>query len=257
MKRFAADRAPDTVVLSVVCAMRNVAHYVETFLDSYQRERTDDTQLIIVDGASTDGTWEILLRYRDIIDVAVSEADGGIYDAWNKALPICSGKYVSFIGADDRIADGAIRNLISVCRSVQSEPHIISGYNILTRQAVPVALIGAPYVPSLLCRRMMIAQVMSAHRLSWLVSVGGFDSSYRSSGDYELMLRERSSLRVEVINSILAYMEDGGTSRTSLRRVFLEDYRARQRNGVPRWLCGVLLMRARLGVIARKMGLRR
>ena len=257
MKRFTAEDTPATVVLSVVCAMRNVAHCVEGFLDSYRREHTVDTQLIIMDGASSDGTWEILLRHRDIIDVAISEIDSGIYDAWNKALPICAGQYVSFIGADDLIADGGIRNLIAACHSVQSEPHIIAGFNIHTRQRVPVALLGAPYDPSRLYRQMIIAQVMSAHRLSWLVAARGFDASYRSSGDYELLLRERASLRVEIINVILAYMEDGGTSRTSLPLIFMEDYRARHRNGVPRWICAALLARALLGLVGRKLGLRR
>jgi glycosyltransferase involved in cell wall biosynthesis len=236
--------------------MRNVAHCVEGFLNSYRRERTTETQLVIMDGASTDGTWEILLRHQDIVDLAVSEVDGGIYDAWNKALPFCTGQYVSFIGADDRIADGGIRNLVAASCSVQSEPHIIAGFNILTRQAVPVALLGAPYDSSHLHRRMMLAQVMSAHRLSWLVSVGGFDATYRSAGDYELLLRERASLRVEVIYSVLAYMEDGGISRTTLQP-FFENYRARRSNGVSRWLCVALLVRALLGLAGRMVGLRR
>jgi hypothetical protein len=79
---------------------------------------------------------------------------------------------------------------------------------------------------------------------------------YRSAGDYELLLRERGSLRVEVINSVLAYMEDGGISRTSLQP-FFENYRARLSNGVSRWLCSVLLVRALMGFVARKIGLRR
>lgn len=257
MKRFTSEDQPVAVVLSVVCAMRNVAHCVEGFLDSYRRERTVDTQLVVMDGASTDGTWEILMRHQDIVDVAVSETDDGIYDAWNKALPICTGQYVSFIGADDRIADGSIRNLIAACRGTKNDPHVIAGFNIHTRLGVPVALLGAPFDPLRLTRRMMLAQVMSAHRVSWLVSVNGFDASYRSSGDYELLLRTRASLRVEVVNVVLAYMEDGGTSRTALPLVFLEDYHARKRNGVPRWLCVVLLVRALLGLGARRIGLRR
>lgn len=236
--------------------MRNVVHCVDAFLESYRRECTIDTQLIVVDGASTDGTWEILLRYKDIIDVAVSEHDAGIYDAWNKALPMCTGRYVSFIGADDRIADGGIRHLIAAINNATTEPHIITGYIIQTRQGVPVALFGGHYDPDRLYRRMMIAHVMSAHRLDWLGSVHGFDISYRSSGDYELLLRERSSLNIDTLNVILAYMEDGGTSRTSLLP-FFESYRARLSNGVPRWICAALLVRALLGLVGRRMGLRR
>ena len=256
LKYFAAEEAPKAVVLSVVCAMRNVVHCVGAFLESYRQECTIDTQLVMVDGASTDGSWEILLSHKDIIDVAVSEHDSGIYDAWNKALPMCTGRYVSFIGADDRIASGGIRHLIAAINNVTNEPHLISGFNIHTRQGLPVALLGEQYNPDRLYRRMMIAHVMSAHCLSWLVSVHGFDISYRSSGDYELLLRERSSLRVGTLNVILAYMEDGGASRTSLQP-FFENYRARLDNGVPRWICAALLIRALLGLIGRGLGLRR
>jgi len=256
MKRITSEEQPSAVELSVVCAMRNVEHCVEGFLESYRRERTVDTQLVVMDGGSTDGTWDILLRHRDIIDIAVSENDNGIYDAWNKALPMCTGRYVSFIGADDQIADGGIRNIIGASHRFHGEPHVISGFNILTRQGVPVALLGGPYDASRLHRRMMIAQVMSAHRLSWLVAVGGFDATYRSAGDYELLLRERASSRVEVINSVLAYMEDGGISRTALQP-FFENYRARRSNGMARWLSFALLVRALMGLVGRKIGLRR
>lgn len=244
------------VELSIVCAMRDVAHCVEGLLDSYRREGTTDTQLIIVDCDSTDGTWEILQHNRDIIDVAISEPDRGIYDAWNKALPMCKGRFVSFIGADDRIAHAGISQLLATCKSLQGDPHVIAGFNILTRKGMPVALLGEPYKPDYFHKRMMIAHVLSAHRLDWLVTIGGFDSSYKSSGDYELLLRDRATLRITVINAILAYMEDGGVSRTSLRP-FYESYRARLSNGVPRLLCAVLLIRALVGVVARKVGLRR
>ena len=257
MRTFYADKGLNRpVVLTIVCAMRNVAHCVEGFLDSYRQERTGKTELILIDGASTDRTWELLLRNKDVIDVAISDPDTGIYDAWNKALPKCRGRYVSFIGADDRIASGAIDSLIAACENMKSDPHVIAGFNVLTRNGVPVELLGGTFDESRLTRMMTIAHVMSAHRLSWLICVDGFDASYRSSGDYELLLRERAHLEIEVINTILAYMEDGGTSRTSLRP-FFENYRARQRNGVPRILCLALLARALMGFVARKLGLRR
>ena len=256
MKRFAAKEASDDVVLTVVCAMRNMEHCVEGFLDSYRSQRTSKTQLIVIDGASADGTWAILERYWEIIHLAVSEADRGIYDAWNKALPMCTGRYVSFIGADDRIADGGLGHLVAACRDDKSKPHIIAGFNILTKNEVPVLLLGAPYDSARFNRQMMIAHVMCAHRLDWLVSVRGFDASYRSSGDYELLLREHASLRVETLNVVLAYMEDGGASRTSLRPIF-ENYRARLSNGIPLWLCVVLLARALLGRVGRGIGLRK
>jgi glycosyltransferase involved in cell wall biosynthesis len=247
---------PEGTVLSVVCSMRNVAHCVKGFLDSYRKERTPETQLIIVDAASTDGTLEILKSNSDLIDIMISESDKGIYDAWNKAVRLATGKFVSFIGADDRIADGALDNLVATCKAEGANAHLIAGYVVLTRKGVPVALWGSPYNARALVRYMMTAQILSAHRLDWVREAGGFDASYRSSGDYELLLRERAKLRVVVINKVLAYMEDGGTSRTSLTP-FFENYRARKSNGVPAWFALALLVKVLAGVVARKVGLRR
>jgi len=257
LKSLQVDKNRSVTLLTVVCVTRNAAHCIEGFLASYRKERVATVQLVVVDGASTDESWEILLRNMDIIDMAVSEPDAGIYDAWNKSLSMCVGRYVSFIGADDRIAEGAINSLINVIRDeTHHNAHIISGFNILTRKAVPVAMLGTPYKVGSLERRMSIAHVMSAHRLDWLISVGGFNSSYRSAGDYELLLRERADLRVKVVNAIFAYMEDGGVSRTTLGPLY-EAYRARRSNGVPFLLCAALLARAYLGVFARKLGIRR
>ena len=255
MKRHTGGPLLEPAVLSVVCATRNAGNYIEGFLESYRRERTAESQLIILDSASTDATWNIVMRHSDIIDVAVSEPDAGIYDAWNKGIALCKGSYVSFIGADDRLACGSIAALINGCREGQTDPHIVAGFNILTRQSVPTALLGSPFDRCRIHRRMPIAQVMSAHRLSWLTAAGGFDASYRSSGDYELLLRYRETLRVNVIPVVLAYMEDGGTSRTSLRPHF-ENYRARRSNGLPPWVCAVLLTKAMLSSLARKAGFR-
>ena len=255
MTRFANALAPPSTVLSIVCATRNVAHCVDGLLASYRRERREDTQLIAIDAASNDGTWDILLKHQDLIDVAVSETDSGVYDAWNKALPLCTGRYVCFIGADDRLADGAISHLIDACQSA-GDTHLVAGFNVLTRQGIPVALLGAPYAPAQIHRRMMVAQVMSAHRADWLRSVNGFDASYKSSGDYELLLRERADLKVTTLNAILAFMEDGGTSRTGLTP-HIESFNARRRNGVALWLSSALLGKALLGSGARQLGLRR
>ena len=236
--------------LSIVCATFNAAHCLEGMLDTYRRERSHRTELIVLDGVSTDRTWEIVTKHADIIDLAISEPDDGLYDAWNRGIERCRGRYVSFIGADDRLARGSIAALLSVCHG--ADDHIIAGFNVLTRSGVPIQLLGGPYSAATLYRRMMIAHVMSAHDVPWLRSVGGFDRSFRSSGDYELLLRAGTILRVRVINEVLALMEDGGTSRTTLRP-YTENYRARTNNGVPVLVAAALFLRAMIGIATKKV----
>jgi len=239
------------ITLSLVCATYNAGFLLKKLIESYKAEKIPKIEFIIVDGASSDNTCEIILNNSDIIDKAISEPDSGIYDAWNKALKLCSGRYVAFIGADDRIAPGALSGLVHYIELMSSDPHVISGYSIQTRQGVPVALLGGECRPQMLWRRMMVSHILCAHKLDWLLNAGGFDISYKSSGDYELLLRNRKHLVAENVNFILAYVEDGGISTVS-HLPFLEDYRARLNNGIHWSVCILLLLRAVVGRTIRK-----
>ena len=74
-------------------------------------------EYVIVDGASTDGTLELLEEYGGRIDHWVSESDKGIYDAMNKGVSMAKGKWVIFMNAGDCFADNhVLENVFSVPR---------------------------------------------------------------------------------------------------------------------------------------------
>src|SRR5687768_15338242 len=58
-------------------------------------------ELMVIDGASTDNTVEIISEYEAYICYWHSRPDHGIYDAWNQAIRHSRGEYVCFLGADD------------------------------------------------------------------------------------------------------------------------------------------------------------
>jgi glycosyltransferase involved in cell wall biosynthesis len=211
--------------------------------------------LIIIDGASSDNTLEIINSYG-LASLVISEPDNGIFDAWNKAIYLCSGTYVAFIGADDLIVYGSLQHVVDACRNAPKSVHLIAGFNILTRKRKPIQILGDVFDPSKLFYRMPIAHVMSAHSITWLKSIGGFDSSFRSAGDYELLLRASKSLNIQTIPYILVYMEDGGASRKAILP-HLEHWRARRKNGVGYLKAGILLLKALIGSVLRQSGLRR
>ncbi|MGS0755706.1 glycosyltransferase [Roseateles sp. GG27B] len=245
---------PPQIVLSVVCAVFNGGAVISDLLRSYDLQRQSNTELVVIDGGSTDATLTIV-ELSGIADIIVSERDSGIYDAWNKALARCNGSHVSFIGADDLLADGSLQRLIDACLSEPPSTNIIAGFNILTRNRMPVQLLGEVFAATTLPRRMPMAHVMSAPSVAWLRQLGGFDSSFRSAGDYELLLRTSSSLIVKTIPHILAYMEDGGTSRQRWLP-HMECWKARSNNGMSLWKAGLLLIKAVVGARLREMGLR-
>ncbi|MBP5364591.1 MAG: glycosyltransferase [Bacteroidales bacterium] len=89
--------------LSVITITYNAAATLERTIESIERQTYQNIEYIIVDGASTDATMQIVARHSQIVAKAVSEPDNGLYDAMNKGLDLATGDYVWFVNAGDEI----------------------------------------------------------------------------------------------------------------------------------------------------------
>ncbi|WP_281645888.1 glycosyltransferase family 2 protein [Parendozoicomonas sp. Alg238-R29] len=99
-------------MLSIIVATYNAEKTIYKCIDSIQKQKIDDLEIIVIDGASTDGTVDIIEGFRDSKIKIISESDRGIYDAWNKGLKCASGNWICFIGADDFYYEGALASLM-------------------------------------------------------------------------------------------------------------------------------------------------
>jgi glycosyltransferase involved in cell wall biosynthesis len=89
--------------ISVIIVTYNAAKTLQACLDSIYRQKYPALKIIIIDGKSTDSTFDIIAANADKIHYWKSEADNGVYDAMNKALTNLTGDWVYFIGADDEM----------------------------------------------------------------------------------------------------------------------------------------------------------
>jgi glycosyltransferase involved in cell wall biosynthesis len=94
--------------ISVITVTYNAVHLLSGLIDSLRTQTDRDFEWIIVDGASTDGTVELIKLSSDVVTEWISEPDFGIYHAMNKALQMATGEYYLVIGADDRLNKDAI-----------------------------------------------------------------------------------------------------------------------------------------------------
>jgi glycosyltransferase involved in cell wall biosynthesis len=95
------DKAPPLVsIITVVFRARNELLYL---IDSVLRLKNENTEFIVIDGGSEDGTRELLHKYDSEIDYWVSESDRGIYDAMNKGIAAARGKFIFHLNAGDRL----------------------------------------------------------------------------------------------------------------------------------------------------------
>lgn len=97
-------------VISVITATYNAASHLPKLIESLRRQADQDFEWVVADGASTDGTLELLKSVGDIHVVISSQEDFGIYDALNRAIKMASGDYYIVSGADDSFHPDAIAN---------------------------------------------------------------------------------------------------------------------------------------------------
>lgn len=75
---------------------------IERTCQSIVDQTWQDFEWIVVDGGSTDGTLDVLNKYRDRINILISEPDKGIYNAMNKGIKLATGKWLNFMNGGDR-----------------------------------------------------------------------------------------------------------------------------------------------------------
>jgi glycosyltransferase involved in cell wall biosynthesis len=91
--------------VSIITASYNSEKTIRKAIQSVISQTYKDIEYIIVDGASSDNTLNIVHEYQDKISTIISEKDSGIYHAFNKGIEIASGDIVGFLNSDDCFAN--------------------------------------------------------------------------------------------------------------------------------------------------------
>lgn len=201
---------PGQPLVSVVIAVLNGEKYLETALRSVLEQTYPNVELLVLDGGSCDGTVGILHRYDDQIDYWVSEPDGGIYDAWNKAVKIARGEWIAFLGSDDRYFPNALRCYVDYILRAGRDLDYVSSRNVLLYFNGRSRRVGSAWNWATFRGYMNVAHVGSLHHRRLFERFGLYNTDYRIVGDYELLLRARDTLRAGFIDATTAEMRAGG-----------------------------------------------
>lgn len=244
-------------LISVIVSVLNGAKTLQKCLDSVAGQTHLARELIVIDGASTDGTLDILQGRASELAYWVSEPDGGIYHAWNKGLAHASGEWICFLGADDYFwAPDSLARLAPVLACAYPPVRVVYGQVALVNEGgVETQRVGEDWRSA----RKRFKDIMCLphtglmqHR-SLFEAHGRFDETFRVGGDYEMLLRElRVGEALFAPGLVVAAMGHGGVSTdpAGSLRLMREFRRAQLKNGVPlpgtRWL--VAFAKARLRV---------
>ena len=111
----------DKPLVSVITTVLNREIYIEKAICSVLNQSYDNIEFIIVDGGSTDGTLDKIIKYEDCIDYFVSEPDGGLYEGMNKGLSLATGDYILILNSDDWYEEDCIEILVQALTKNNAE----------------------------------------------------------------------------------------------------------------------------------------
>jgi glycosyltransferase len=226
--------------VSIITAVFNRRDTIEDALDAVSGQDFAGIEHIVVDGASQDGTVEVLERRRSGIAVLVSERDDGIYDALNKGIGLATGDVIGFLHADDLFADVRVVSRVAAAFADPSVEAVYGDLDYVSRidaQRVIRRWRAGTYSPRRLAWGWMPPHPTFYVRRSVYERLGGFDTRHRIAADYDCILRflGRGGIVPAYIPEVLVKMRLGGESNRSVGNILrksLEDYRALRVNGV-------------------------
>lgn len=240
------SRGPQAPLVSIVTVTYNCAEVVGDALRSVACQRLNGIEHIVIDGASTDGTLDVIRRHGPHVARLVSEPDHGIYDAMNKGLALATGDWVGFLNADDMLAgpDALERLLAETAHDSAPSADLIYGDLVYVDQSDTSKIIrywkSGDFAPSRLRFGWMPPHPTFYARRELIQRVGRFDTQLRIAADYDFVLRclMQPGIRVRYVPEVLVRMRTGGVSNRSWRalsRKSREDLIAIRRSGLGGW----------------------
>lgn len=227
---FSKHDSPEMPLVSYVTVVRNNSKTLTRTIESVLAQTYPNVEHIIIDGASTDGTLEIINKFSDKVDYYASEPDAGLYDALNKAIPLARGQLISVLNSDDWLEPDAAASVVRALRGLPEKTLILSaaqvdtGVQVITWEPSPVSL--ASYFACANCCHNAIYATRAAYETS-----GPYDGSYKIAADFKWIMRcldmdvAFSYVNIPTVNYSLGGISgDGACHRQECKRLIRERF---------------------------------
>jgi len=206
--------------VSVVTICFNCENEIERTIVSVLNQSHEHFEYLIIDGASTDNTMEIVNSYRVKFDqkhinfIVVSEKDNGIYNAMNKGIELANGEWINFMNAGDTFFD---HDVLKKIFSSEYEADVICGVSLLEAEGKRKEWRPAKF--DSMWKTMPFNHQSTFVRLQYHKE-RLFDESFKLCGDYDFFFESYLLLHkkfVAITNYVAIYDINGTSSANQLQ----------------------------------------
>lgn len=208
------DKLP---LITVITVSYNAVSTIEQTILSVINQTYEDVEYIIIDGGSTDGTVDIIRKYKDRVAYWISEPDRGIYDAMNKGIAVATGEWINFMNAGDCFHDKQVLELLFYKKNHNGYVAIYGNTNLVKNGLCVGTFFNIPFwevrypfrAGQGFCHQSLLIKSGMAKMLR-------FDLSYKYAADFAMSYHLYSlGCKFEFVNLIIADYDITGVSSQS------------------------------------------
>lgn len=216
--------------ISIITISYNSEKYLEEAIQSVINQKYPFKEYIIVDGGSTDETLRIVEKYKNNIDLIISERDRGISDAFNKGIRAATGDVVCIVNSDDIMAENALERFaqqyeeeIDVFRGQQIIRNFDTGREHILRPTMEYKRIPINF---------QVCHMATYIRRDSFERFGYYDTTFKISMDRDLLFCfHRQGAREKRLEGIFGIFRLGGVSQNADKCKIEEGKVLMQKNG--------------------------
>jgi glycosyltransferase involved in cell wall biosynthesis len=210
--------------ITIITPTYNSGKTIANTIESIIAQNYPDLEYIIVDGASTDTTKDIISNYKDKLNITlISEPDAGIYDAMNKGVKMATGEIVGILNSDDFFYNAEVLSIINA--AFESDDSVDAVYGDLayvdrndTSKQTRFWEAGEYQEENLNDGWIIPHPTFFMKKEVYQKMEKIFNTDFKIAADYELLLRllKIQKIHVAYIPQTLVTMREGGTSASGL-----------------------------------------
>ena len=226
-------------LISIVTVVLNNPTGLKRTIESVACQKTDAIEYIVIDGKSSASSVEIANSFRNHIDIFISEKDNGIYDAMNKGISLCTGKFILLLNAADTLVQHSLGQILKDLNNWDCG-NIYYGDSIHTYndRSSSRLIFGS--------HEKLLGRMSISHQAVFIPNAiykgyGNYDLHYKLASDFDFLLKlALGGITFKYIGIPIAYFETGGASDKKMISSRIECIKILWRNKSPQRISGTL-----------------